>query len=122
MNVANFNEKLRFIVENGDLSINGLLYREYSDAFDEWYGDPIWYVDNVWYCDLIRYGNSIWYGDPKSYAGPVLEEYLIDPGYPESDFREWVASRLLNVGDEDPEISVEHLEKEIERIKNARKD
>lgn len=104
MNVANFNEKLRFIVENGDLSINGVLYREYSDAFDEWYGDPIWY------------------GDPKSYVDPLPEEFCIDPGYPESDFREWVASRLLNVGDEDPEISVEHLEEEIDRIKNARKD
>jgi hypothetical protein len=92
MNVANFNEKLRFIVENGDLSINGVLYREYSDAFDEWYVDPL------------------------------PEEFCIDPGYPESDFREWVASRLLNVGDEDPEISVEHLEEEIDRIKNARKD
>ena len=110
MNVADFNKKLRYIVENGDLSINGLLYREYSDAFDEWYGDPILYVGNTWY------------GDPKSYAGPVPEEFFINPCYPESDFREWVANRLLNIGDEDPEISVKHLDEEIDRIRSVIKN
>lgn len=92
MNIDNYNKKLRFIVKYGDLTTDGVLYHKYCVAFDEWYGEPM-----PW-------------------------DALSESGYPEIDFREWVESRLLNIGDEDSEISVENLDEEIDRIMNARKD
>ena len=34
-----YNEKLLFVVENGDLSFDGKLFEKYETAFSEWYGD-----------------------------------------------------------------------------------
>lgn len=84
-----YNKKLTFVANNGDLSVGGVLYREYSDCFDEWYGDPI------------------------------PEDALPESGYPENDFYEWFLSRLVDYSDEeqgnDPEIAEVHLDEEIER-------
>jgi hypothetical protein len=94
MDATAYNEKLLFVADKGDLSTKGALYREYHDAFDEWYGDPI------------------------------AEDVLNESGYPENDFREWFKSRVMDLDDEaaerDPEICIDHLEKEIKRIRELK--
>ena len=89
MDVASYNEKIVFVVEKGDLSTDGVLYRTYRAAFDEWYGEQI------------------------------AEDVLIESGYPENDFKEWFKSRLMDSSDEkefDTEISESFLDDEIEQI------
>lgn len=96
MNAAAYNEKLLFVADKGDLSAEGSLYREYCTTFDDWYGELI------------------------------SEDTMSESGYPENDFREWLQSRSMDSADEaaerDPEICVDHLDEEIERIREAKKD
>ena len=96
MKVDVYNEKLLLVAAAGDLSTSGILYREYQDAFDEWYGESI------------------------------PEDSLIESGYPENDFREWFKSRLIDVtdviGQSDPEIREDHLDEELIRIRNVKRD
>jgi hypothetical protein len=89
MNAVAYNKKIAFIAEKGDLSVRGSLYQEYYAVFDEWYGD------------LIE------------------EDYLVESGYPEIDFKEWFKSRLMDSYVEkrfDPEIAESFLDAEIERM------
>lgn len=91
MKAAVYNEKLLFVAEKGDLSMDGSLYQEYCSVFGEWYGEPI------------------------------SEDALSESGYPQNDFREWLKTRVMDFSDEtaerELEISEGHLDEEIERIR-----
>ncbi len=83
-----------FVEKYGNLSETSFLFQEYCDSFYEWYGDP------------------------------TVEDLLGETGYPVTDFKVWFESRLTTSSDErngwDPEISQNHLDEEIERIRESK--
>jgi hypothetical protein len=88
MTSQEYNEKLLLTASIGNLSLEGVLYAKYGDAFREWFGEPF-------------------YDDGTSYDEDSL--YI--------DFYEWLISRVLYDGefvDEYTEILVEDLEEEIQ--------
>lgn len=79
-----YNEKLLFVVENGDLSLDGKLFEKYGTAFSEWYGDEIEDVFVICKDDFVEWFKS---RDIQQ----EQEEGGIDPEILESDLDEEIS-------------------------------
>lgn len=77
-----YNEKLLFVVENGDLSLEGKLFEKYGDAFSEWYGDEIEDVFVICKDDFVEWFKT---------RDIQQEEEEIDPEVLETDLDEEIA-------------------------------
>lgn len=68
-----YNEKLLFVVENGDLSLEGKLFEKYGTAFSEWYGDEIEDVFVVCKDDFVEWFKT---RDIQQGEGEIYPEIL----------------------------------------------
>ena len=50
-----YNEKLLFVVEHGDLSLDGKLFEKYGTDFIEWYGDDIDGIFSICKDDFVEW-------------------------------------------------------------------
>jgi len=79
-----YNEKLLFVVEHGDLSLDGKLFEKYGIAFSEWYGDEVDAVFAVCKDDFVE-----WFKSRDIQQGQDNEE--IDPEILEADLDEEIS-------------------------------
>lgn len=79
-----YNEKLLFVVEHGDLSLDGKLFEKYGTDFIEWYGDDIDGIFDFCKDDFVEWFKS---RDIQQ----EQEEGEIDPEILESDLDEEIA-------------------------------
>lgn len=78
-----YNEKLLFVVEHGDLSLDGKLFEKYGTAFIEWYGDDIDNIFSICKDDFVE-----WF---KTRDVQQEEDGGIDPEILESDLDEEIS-------------------------------
>lgn len=79
-----YNEKLLFVVEHGDLSLEGKLFEKYGTAFSEWYGDEIDDIFAICKDDFVEWFKSRGIQQEQ-------EEGEIDPEILESDLDEEIS-------------------------------
>jgi hypothetical protein len=77
-----YNEKLLFVVEHGDLSLDGKLFEKYGTAFIEWYGDDIDNIFSICKDDFVEWFKT---------RDVQQEEVEIDPEILESDLDEEIS-------------------------------
>ncbi len=77
-----YNEKLLFVVEHGDLSLDGNLFEKYGTAFIEWYGDEIDGTFSICKDDFVEWFKTRYVQQ---------EEGGIDPEILESDLDEEIS-------------------------------
>lgn len=77
-----YNEKLLFVVEHGDLSLEGKLFEKYGAAFSEWFGDEIEDIFVICKDDFVE-----WFKTREIQQ----EEGEVDPEILESDLDEEIS-------------------------------
>ena len=68
-----YNEKLLFVVEHGDLSLDGKLFEKYGTAFIEWYGDDIDNIFSICKDDFVEWFKT---RDVQQEDGGIYPEIL----------------------------------------------